>query len=159
MNAMSMNRYALLSLTVLFSIAVQAQWSMYNHPGYQSIFSVTTTPGAIHMVSYGNGVITSTNGGANWNPTNSGLPTGTAVESVFYNGNVLFAGTHNGVYKSTNGGASWTLSNTGLPASSQANFVSAPPPSRCSRARSGAIRAACGAPRMTAPTGSAATAG
>lgn len=123
MNAMSMNRYALLSLTVLFSIAVQAQWSMYNHPGYQSIFSVTTTPGAIHMVSYGNGVITSTNGGANWNPTNSGLPTGTAVESVFYNGNVLFAGTHNGVYKSTNGGASWTLSNTGLPASSQANFV------------------------------------
>lgn len=119
---MNLIRYAFASLALATSMAALAQWSQFAHPGYQSIFSVTTSPGAIHMVSYPNGVITSTNGGANWNPTSTGLPAGTQVEAVFYNGNVLLAGTHSGVYKSTNAGASWTLSNTGLPASNSSNF-------------------------------------
>lgn len=123
MKAMSLNRLVLATLTVALASYSQAQWSQFTHPGYQSIFSVTTSPGAIHMVSYPNGVITSTNGGANWTPTSSGLPAGTEVEAVFYNGNVLLAGTHSGVYKSTNGGASWSLSNTGLPSSSSTNFA------------------------------------
>lgn len=122
MNAMSLIRTVSAGLVIITTLAAHAQWSQFNHPGYQSIFSITTSPGAIHMVSYPNGVITSTDGGANWNPTSTGLPAGTQVESVFYNGNVLLAGTHSGVYKSTNGGASWALSNTGLPASSSNNF-------------------------------------
>ena len=107
----------------LFATLANAQWTQYNHPGYQSIFSVTTSPGAIHMVAYANGVITSTNGGTVWNPTNTGLPAGTAIESVGYNGTALFCGTHSGVYKSTNQGGSWALSNTGMPVTSATNFV------------------------------------
>lgn len=119
---MSLIRYAFAVLPLVLFSAVEAQWTQYNHPGYQSIFSITTSPGSIHMVSYPNGVITSTNAGANWSASNTGLPAGTQVEAVFYNGNVLLAGTHSGVYKSTNGGASWSLSSTGLPASSSSNF-------------------------------------
>lgn len=100
-----------------------AQWNMYTHPGYQSIFSVTTSPGAIYMVAYPNGVIKSINGGLDWNPVNNGLPAGTAVESVYYNGTYLFAGTHSGVYRSTDFGATWNLANTGLPTSSTTNFA------------------------------------
>lgn len=108
---------------VLLATLTNAQWNQYAHPGYQSIFSITTSPGAIHMVAYASGVITSTNGGTVWNPTNTGLPTGTDVQSVGYNGSALFSGTHSGVYKSTNQGGSWTLSNTGMPSASASNYA------------------------------------
>lgn len=100
-----------------------AQWVPYVHPPYQSIYSVTTTVGAIYMVSAGQGVIKSTDGGTVWNPANTGLPAVNTVESVYYNANRLFCGTHSGVYSSTDFGASWVLTNTGLPASSGTNFA------------------------------------
>lgn len=115
-------RLATLTLAIS-STAAQAQWTAYDHPGYASIYSVTTGPGAIYMVAYPSGVIKSTDGGNVWAPVNTGLPTGTAVESVYYNGSVLLAGTHNGVYSSANGGASWAPANSGLPATSTSNFV------------------------------------
>ncbi len=111
---------ALLLLTVA---TAHGQWSPFDHPGYASIYSITTGPGAIYMVAYPSGVIKSTDGGGNWAPANNGLPAGTQVESVYYNGSVLLAGTHSGVYRSTDAGASWTLSNTGLPTTSASNFV------------------------------------
>ncbi|MBK9175416.1 MAG: hypothetical protein IPM46_03585 [Flavobacteriales bacterium] len=106
-----------------FASLAQAQWNMYTHPGYQSIFSITTSPSAIYMVAYPNGVIKSTNAGLDWAPANNGLPAGTTVESVFYNGTNLFAGTHSGMYRSTDFGVSWSLANTGLPAGSPTNFA------------------------------------
>ena len=100
-----------------------AQWAPYVHPPYQSIYSVTTTAGAIYMVSAGQGVIKSANGGTVWSPMNTGLPAANTVESVHYNANRLFCGTHSGVYSSTDFGASWVLTNTNLPASSGTNFA------------------------------------
>jgi len=67
------------------------------------------------------GVYKSTDGGANWNAVNNGLPpihSGSIPVSVLtidpkYPA-TLYAGTYNGVFKSTNGGASWTAANSGL---------------------------------------------
>ncbi|MBL0126789.1 MAG: hypothetical protein IPP83_04890 [Flavobacteriales bacterium] len=113
----------LVLLACLIGASTQAQWNMFSHDGFQSIFSIATTPGAIHMISFPNGVITSVNGGANWAAANTGLPAGTTVESVGYNGTSLYVGSHGGVYKSTNAGGSWALANTGLPATSSNNFA------------------------------------
>lgn len=110
-------------LTGLATVPAFGQWVPYNHPGYNSIFSACTGPGAIYMVSYPNGVIKSTDGGAIWNPANTGFAAAGNVESVFYNGTMLFSGTDNGVYRSTDAGASWTLANTGLPTSSATNYA------------------------------------
>ncbi len=110
-------------ITGLATIPAIGQWVPYNHPGYTSIFSSCTGPSAIYMVSYPNGVIKSTDGGTVWNPANTGFLAVSNVQSVFYNGTVLFAGTDNGVYRSTDAGASWTLANTNLPASSSTNYV------------------------------------
>lgn len=115
-------RITALSLA-LIPLAAAAQWNMFNHPGYTSIYSITTGPGAIYMVAYPNGVIKSTDGGSSWNPVNNGLPAGIQVESVYYNGSVLLAGTHSGVYRSTDGGANWALANTGMPATSGSAYV------------------------------------
>ncbi|MBK7943813.1 MAG: hypothetical protein IPJ85_00230 [Flavobacteriales bacterium] len=114
----------LLTLTSLLCLTTaKAQWNVFDHPGYTSIYSITSGPGALYMVAYPNGVIKSTDGGNSWNPANNGLPAGTAVESVYYNNSVLLAGTHSGVYRSTDAGATWVLSNSGLPATNTSNFV------------------------------------
>ncbi|HRH38795.1 MAG TPA: sialidase family protein, partial [Flavobacteriales bacterium] len=110
------------ALACAAALTTNAQWVPFNHPGYQSIFSVTTTPGTILMVSASQGVIKSTDGGSAWNPANTGM-TGSTVESVYYNNVSLFSGTHVGVYKSTDNAVSWTLSNTNLPTASAANCV------------------------------------
>jgi photosystem II stability/assembly factor-like uncharacterized protein len=68
------------------------------------------------------GVYKTTDGGANWNAVNNGLPTepfGYANVSALTidpkNSATLYAGTYQGVFKTTNGGASWTAANSGPP--------------------------------------------
>lgn len=109
------------AVAILGCLSAYAQWTPYNTQGYNSVFSITTGPGAIYFISYGSGVIKSTNGGTVWNPSNTGLPAATTIESVYYNGTDLFAGTHSGVYRSTNAAGNWSNSSTGLPASSASN--------------------------------------
>jgi photosystem II stability/assembly factor-like uncharacterized protein len=67
------------------------------------------------------GVYKSTDGGANWNAVNDGLPPkhyGSIPLSALTidpkDPATLYAGTYNGVFKSTKGGASWTATNSGL---------------------------------------------
>jgi photosystem II stability/assembly factor-like uncharacterized protein len=59
------------------------------------------------------GVYKSTDAGATWNPSSTGL-SGQVYDFAFHpsRNNVIYAASYNGVFKSTNGGASWT--NTGL---------------------------------------------
>lgn len=105
-------------------VLASAQWNPYNTGSFQSFFSVTTGPGAIYAVSYGQGVIKSTDGGSVWNPANTGLSaTLSDIQSVFYNGTNLYCGTNQGVYRSTNAGASWSIANTGLPTSTASNYA------------------------------------
>lgn len=123
---LSMNRLLLsaAAAAIIFVNSAIAQWTQINHPGYTAVQSITTSPGAIYMVSYPNGVIMSTDNGASWNPANTGLPTTlTQIHSVFYNGTVLLCGTESGIYRSTNGGASWSLANTSLPTASSSNYA------------------------------------
>jgi hypothetical protein len=72
------------------------------------------------MVSYPNGVFTSTNGGDTWSASNNGLPQTSSsyfVRSVGRNATHLFAGTHSGIYRSANGGSTWSVANGTLAAS------------------------------------------
>jgi len=120
---MTLFRSFILTLSCLFAITAAAQWNIIQHPGYQAVKSVTVGQGALYMVAFPSGVIKSTNGGLNWNPVNTGLPTGTQVHSVHWTGSALLCGTESGVYKSTNGGAMWTVANAGLPTASASNYA------------------------------------
>lgn len=72
---------------------------------------------AVYAALTGDGVYKSSNGGASWSATNSGLPASLSIYSLAIdptNGQVIYAGTtDSGVYKSTNGGASWAQSGLG----------------------------------------------
>ncbi|MBI4460725.1 MAG: hypothetical protein HY648_11800 [Acidobacteria bacterium] len=62
-------------------------------------------------------VFKTTNGGQNWIPADSGLPTTGFVGVLAIdpaNASTVYAGTSGGVYKSTNGGTSWAAATTGL---------------------------------------------
>lgn len=60
------------------------------------------------------GLFFSTDGGANWLASNTGIAKST-VRSFVYRGSQLFAGTSgNGVFQSTDNGANWRAINTGL---------------------------------------------
>jgi photosystem II stability/assembly factor-like uncharacterized protein len=64
------------------------------------------------------GVFKTTNGGANWTATNSGL-SNNCVQSLAVdpkNSANVYVGTNTGVFKSTDGGATWSASTYGLPA-------------------------------------------
>ena len=86
--------------------------------------SITTYAGTIYAALLGGGsVYKTTNGGATWALSNTGLPTGVEVFSLAIdcgagggagsptcaNPQLLYAATSAGVYKSTNGGASWAI--------------------------------------------------
>ena len=75
------------------------------------------------------GVFKSTDGGANWQAVNTGLPGNTKFQALAVDPShpaTLYVGTSGqggasdkGVYKSDNGGASWTSANNGLPNGTQ----------------------------------------
>jgi photosystem II stability/assembly factor-like uncharacterized protein len=60
--------------------------------------------------SQGFGVWKSTNGGANWVQSTSGISTGLIVELIMdpTNNQAIIAATNNGIFKTTNAGVSWT---------------------------------------------------
>lgn len=67
------------------------------------------------------GVFKTVDGGAQWNPVNTGLPVGTIGIAVVglaldpTNSAVVYAAVeHTGIFKTTNGGGSWTAMNGGL---------------------------------------------
>jgi photosystem II stability/assembly factor-like uncharacterized protein len=100
-------------------------WTTPTHAGWtnigpyvvSSISSLAINPSnpqIIYAGASGGGVFKSTNGGASWNPINSGLPADLANTTISCiainpsNPQIIYAGTDgNGIFKSTNGGASW----------------------------------------------------
>jgi hypothetical protein len=96
-----------------------SQWQPFNS-GLGSIRSITTKDDAIFLVSYPNGVFTSSNDGATWSPSSSGLPftdPNYPVRSVGRNATHLFAGTETGIHRSSDNGANWSPANGTLTAS------------------------------------------
>ncbi len=102
------------------AIPIAAQWTpLQLDAGLGPFIGTTTTPGAIHVVSQGSGVYSSTDDGLTWDAANNGLPVNgeaNGVRSVGAAGGTLFAGTTSGIHRSTNGGASWTNVNGPLTA-------------------------------------------
>jgi hypothetical protein len=65
--------------------------------------------------SAGSGIYRSTNNGASWTRTVSGLPENISLFALLSLPSRVLIGTNDGVYASTNSGTSWTLSNQGIP--------------------------------------------
>lgn len=89
--------------------------------GLQQVRSMAAQGGALYGVNFPTGIRKSTDAGATWSPTNTGLPVSGSnifAESVGAHGTFLFAGTHAGVFRSGNGGAGWSSVNGSLTASS-----------------------------------------
>lgn len=121
---MKLLRSSLVVLTTFMIGASPAQWEPFAS-GYTSIRSITTSPGAIYMVSFPFGVLKSINAGASWNPSNNGLPlSGSNIfaQSIGYDGTWLYCGTESGIYRSSDGGTNWTIANTGAPAATSSNY-------------------------------------
>jgi photosystem II stability/assembly factor-like uncharacterized protein len=78
------------------------------------------TPSTVYAANFSGGVFKTTDGGAHWNATNTGLPdpalaSVTALVVDPQDSAILYAGSYGvGVFKSTDGGAHWVASNTGL---------------------------------------------
>jgi ligand-binding sensor domain-containing protein len=73
---------------------------------------------SIYVGSEQHGVFASSDSGATWSATNSGLPASLAIHGLAFDSDAhqLWAATSMGVYRSPDGGASWQALNTGLPA-------------------------------------------
>jgi photosystem II stability/assembly factor-like uncharacterized protein len=71
-------------------------------------------------------LLKSTDGGANWHPSNTGLQNRpvTRMWADPSSASTLYALTFNGIYKTTDGGASWSLLNTGLNSPGASNATS-----------------------------------
>ncbi|HEX2963864.1 MAG TPA: T9SS type A sorting domain-containing protein [Ignavibacteriales bacterium] len=110
------NLFLLLLISFLFTIyPIEAQWVRTNGPGGGRIYSFTANGDYIFAGAEG-GIFISTDNGANWKMSGTGLPENTTFLALTSNGNSIFAGTYyKGIYVSTNNGASWAEANNGLP--------------------------------------------
>jgi Calx-beta domain-containing protein/beta-propeller repeat-containing protein/carboxypeptidase family protein len=93
-----------------------SSWSRLNAFN-STAFTIAIDPTTPATVYTGSGILLkSTNGGASWNNSGTGLPNTTtrtiAIDPV--NPATVFAGTLAGIFKSTNGGGNWTSANSGL---------------------------------------------
>lgn len=93
---------------------------MIGGPGYRTVHVVVIDPSSPETVYIGTefiGIQKSTNGGVDWDMTNSGLANFNVLSMVInpQSSNILYAGTScGGVYKSTNSGGSWAAANSGM---------------------------------------------
>src|SRR5271157_1078157 len=85
-------------------------------PGEAAWRQTLTHPGTLYAVSganvsYGGGLVQSTDGAASWHAVNSGLPDSLYIDAVAVdprNPNTLYVAGNTGVFRSTDGAASWT---------------------------------------------------
>jgi len=101
----------MLVLCILSFSDLRAQWVENTPDGGLTCFAVSGT----NLFVGGGGVFLSTNGGANWSKTDSGLTAMGIHACAASDSNLLAGTTFNGVLRSTNNGKSWTDVNTGLP--------------------------------------------
>lgn len=96
-----------------YSGALDAQWVQTGilGGGGPNIKSLAAT-GKYVFAGTDSGVFVSTDEGATWSQSNTGL-TDTSVPSLAVNDSEIFAGTHDGVFYSTDHGATWNPANSG----------------------------------------------
>ncbi len=95
-----------------------ATWNVVNN-GFPSAFvqALAIDPGnpqIVYAATYSS-IVKSTNGGASWVSTGSGL--GDNVRAIVVDRNnsaIVYAATQNGVFKSTNGGGAWSSASAGM---------------------------------------------
>lgn len=101
-----------------------AQW--VNCPNTFSLSGYTmAVNGSTIWAGTQGGVYVSTNNGASFNRSNSGISNSLMIHDIFVSGTTLFALVQNAalpLYRSTDNGASWQLKNTGLSWSTPAPF-------------------------------------
>ncbi|MCX5977073.1 MAG: hypothetical protein NTV33_09680 [Coprothermobacterota bacterium] len=110
------------SLSAAGELAAGGQWAPL--PLYGEIMSLAIDPSnalALYAGTRGNGVYKSSDGGASWAASSSGLPSGASPNGdarclviVPSNPQTLYVGTYSGVFKSANGGTNWAASSSGL---------------------------------------------
>lgn len=104
----------------IFSPVVSAQdiWEPLNVG--TSVQTITTLNGNIFVSSYGSGggILRSTDGGDNWSPAISGMPSN-LVRSVARSGSYLLAGHNSGIYRSSDNGNTW-VATSGIPSTTSA---------------------------------------
>ena len=103
---------------------VKAQWVETNGPADADILCTVVaggngSPAMLYAGSYFDGILLSTDSGANWITVDSGLPPDIVVQALAVNETnasspIVFAGTDSGVYRSTNKGVSWASIDSGL---------------------------------------------
>jgi photosystem II stability/assembly factor-like uncharacterized protein len=112
---------ALAALLIILTVSILAapsraalgSWSG-GGPKAKSIFDIeidTANPSVIYAAAMGSGVFKTTDAGATWDPSTTGL-TNTYVRclAIFpLNHAVVFAGTNDGLFRSTDAGITWTI--------------------------------------------------
>ncbi len=98
-----------LSLGILLTISIlplNAQWMPTNGPNSGGVFCLTVS--GSNLLAGATGIYITSDSGANWIQTSSGIPPYTGITSIVNSESNLFAGALNGgVFLSTNSGSSW----------------------------------------------------
>ncbi len=114
-----------LSFSILFlSKTSPAQWELSSNgiSGSVNIKCLTVSGSILLAGSQGEGIYVSSNNGASWTTSNSGL-TQLSVYAIEVAGSTVYAGTFNGLFKSTNNGATWVSSGNGTEGSNIFDFA------------------------------------
>ena len=105
-----------LLLLILNTIILQAQWMQTNGPNGGDVRAIVWDGSKIYTGLFGGGVHISSDNGANWTRSNSGLPAPFLVQTMLVKDQYVFAGLLNWkVYVSSNQGQTWGEANNGLP--------------------------------------------
>lgn len=110
-----MKKPVLVAIILLSAIIVNAQWQLTNCStgSGDGIFCVATNGNYVFAGVEGSGVLVSSDNGATWSPSNSGL-TSNYITSFTVKGSNIFAGTDAGIFRTGNNGANWSAVNNGL---------------------------------------------
>jgi hypothetical protein len=101
-----MKRISILTLAVLLSIKLFAQWTPTSiNTG--NVRCLATDGVKIYAGTSNNGILVSNDNGLTWNPSNTGL-SNHDIWTLHYSENKLYAGTVNGIFLSNDYGNSWT---------------------------------------------------
>jgi hypothetical protein len=112
MNLMKAHNFLLALLFVALNghAPVSAQWTRLNGPYGHTVYKIHVKGTDIYASTMA-GIYKSTDGGANWSYSSSGIPATIGVTAVRHINNVLFAGQNGGgVFTSLDNGSTWTAS-------------------------------------------------
>ncbi len=107
-------RILALAILLIQPLNLPSQWRQTSGPagGYPECFVVKGD--TIFAGSFLGGVFRSTDNGAHWEPSSTGIQLSVEVRALGLHGSVLYAGTTGGIYKSTDAGSTWFQANSGL---------------------------------------------